>query len=52
MGATDFSAYAYSYCDHPDDFGLEKFALQPEDLEMKACGDTSFYININTYTPF
>ena len=35
MASTDFSTHEYSYCDKPDDFNLETFALAPEDYEYK-----------------
>lgn len=36
VGGTDFSTRKYTYDDNPEqDFGLERFALQPEDLQYK-----------------
>lgn len=35
IGGTDFSTRAYSLDDHENDETLEKFALQPEDLDWK-----------------
>ncbi len=35
MGSTDFSTANYNYCDTPDDFDLEDFALAPVDTQLK-----------------